>query len=70
MKLIATHEYSYLGAQSLDERRARDTLFRYDETCFLLHMTPGEGQEDQILWLDSRAALLWINQSVEECGSI
>lgn len=48
MKLIATHEYLYLEVQSLDERRARDTLFRYGENCFLLHMTPGEGEEDQI----------------------
>ncbi|HEY9153916.1 MAG TPA: hypothetical protein VIM69_02225 [Opitutaceae bacterium] len=70
MKLVATHEYSYLDVQSLDERQARDTLFRYGENCFLLHMTPGEGEKDKILWLDSRAALLWINQTVEEYGSI
>ena len=70
MKLVATHEYSFLDVQSLIERRARDTLFRCGENSFLLHMTPGEGEEDQLLWLDSRAALLWINQSVEEYGTI
>ncbi|RZN10296.1 hypothetical protein CWO91_13975 [Bradyrhizobium genosp. SA-3] len=70
MKLIAARKYSFLDAQTLSERQARDTLFRYGENSFLLHMTSGEEEDDQIMWLDSRAALLWINQSVEEYGSI
>ncbi len=70
MKLVATHEYPYLDVQTLSKRRARDTLFRCGENSFLLHRTPGDGEEDQLLWLDSRAALLWINQSAEEYGSI
>jgi hypothetical protein len=70
MKLVATHEYPYLDVQTLSDRRARDTLFRCGENSFLLHMTPGDGEEHQLLWLDSRSALLWINQSAEEYGSI
>ncbi|KGT73193.1 hypothetical protein MA20_45980 [Bradyrhizobium japonicum] len=70
MRLVATHRYSFLDVQTLTERQARDTLFRYGENSFLLHMTPGEGEDDRLFWLDSRAALLWINQSVEEYGSL
>ena len=69
MRLIATHQYSFLDVQTLTKCQARDTLFRYDENSFLLHMTPGEGEDDQLVWLDCRAALLWINQSAEEYGS-
>lgn len=55
MKLIATHVYPYLDVQSLDERQARDTLFRCGENCFLSHMTPGEGEEDQYCgWIAGR----------------
>lgn len=43
MKLIAAHEYSFIDVQTLTERQARDTLFRYGENSFLLHMTPGDG---------------------------
>jgi hypothetical protein len=69
MMLVATRRYSFLDAQTLTERKARDTLFRYGENSFLLHMTPGEGGDDQLIWLDSRAALLWINQSAEDYES-
>ena len=69
MMLVATRRYSFLDAQTLAERQARDTLFRYGENSFLLHMTPGEGENDQLIWLDSRAALLWINQSAEDYQS-
>ncbi|MCP3389268.1 hypothetical protein NLM27_10825 [Bradyrhizobium sp. CCGB12] len=69
MRLVATRQYSFLDVQTLAERQARDTLFRYGENSFLLHMTPGEGEDDQLFWLDCRAALLWINQGDEEYGS-
>ena len=69
MRLVETHRYSFLDVETLTERQARDTLFRCGENSFLLHMTAGEGEDDQLFWLDSRAALLWINESVQEYGS-
>lgn len=69
MRLVATREYSFLDVQTLNECQARDSLFRYGENSFLLHITPRAGENDQLFWLDSRTALLWINQSVEEYGS-
>jgi len=70
MRLVATHEYSFLDVQTFTERRASDRLFRYGENSFLLHMTPGESENDQLFWLNSREALLWINQGPDEYGSI
>ena len=32
-------------------------------------MTPGEDfAEERLIWLDSRAALLWINQAADDYG--
>ena len=40
------------------------------ENEFLLHMTSEAGtEEDRLVWLDSRAALLWINQTTDEYGT-
>ena len=69
MQLIASRTYSFLDDQTLVERQARDSLLRVAENEFLLHMTSdGGATEDRLLWLDARAALLWINQEPEEFG--
>ncbi|MDH2399451.1 hypothetical protein QCM77_05745 [Bradyrhizobium sp. SSUT18] len=69
MRLIARRKYSFIDAETLIERQALDTLFRFGEQSFLLHITPGEGDHDQIVWLDCREALLWINQSTDDFGT-
>jgi hypothetical protein len=69
MRLIARRRYSFVDAETLIERQALDTLFRFGEQSFLLHITPGEGDDDQLVWLDSREALLWINQTTDEFGT-
>jgi hypothetical protein len=69
MHLVITRKYPFLAAQTLTERQARDSLFRVGEHEFLLHMTPGEDfAEERLIWLDSRAALLWINQAADDYG--
>jgi hypothetical protein len=69
MQLIDSRTYSFLIAQTLAERQARDSLFRISENEFLLHMTSEDDiEEDRLVWLDSRAALLWINQTNDEYG--
>ena len=70
MQLIESRIYPFLCAQTLAERQARDSLFRIGENEFLLHMTSAaDTEEDRLVWLDSRAALLWINQTTDEYGT-
>jgi hypothetical protein len=69
MQLICSRLYPFLDTQTLVERQARDTLLRVGENEFLLHMTSDDGvQEERLVRLDSRAALVWINQRVDEYG--
>ena len=69
MQLVATRKYSFIAVQSLTERQARDSLFRVAENEFVLHMNSDEAaDEERLVWLDSRAALLWINQTPDEYG--
>jgi hypothetical protein len=68
MQLIDSRSYSFLCAQTLAERQARDSLFKIGENEFLLHMAEEDTEEDRLFWLDSRAALLWICQTIDEYG--
>ena len=69
MQLVATRKYSFIAVQSLIERQACDSLFRVAENEFVLHMNSDEAaDEERLVWLDSRAALLWINQTPDEYG--
>jgi hypothetical protein len=68
MQLIASRSYPFLDAQTLEERRARDTLLRVGENEFLLHMTADDGIEERLVRFDCRAALIWINHEQREYG--
>lgn len=69
MHLVATRKYAFIATQTLAERQARDSLVRFAENEFLLHMTSDEELGDErLIWLDTRAALLWINQTTGEYG--
>ena len=69
MQLICFRTYPFLDTQTLEERQARDTLLRIGENEFLLHMTSDDVvQEERLFRFDSRAALVWINQQVDEYG--
>ena len=69
MQIIVSRKYPFLDSETLAEGQVRDTLFRIDENEFLLHMaSEGHVEGDRLVWFDSRAALLWINQETEEYG--
>ena len=69
MQLICSRTYPFLDTQTLEERQARDTLLRIGENEFLLHMTSDDVvQGERLVRFDSRAALVWINQQVDEYG--
>ncbi|RTL75070.1 MAG: hypothetical protein EKK35_23640 [Bradyrhizobiaceae bacterium] len=68
MQLIASRTYPFLDTQSLTEKFARDTLVKIGENTFLLHMAADDSPNDRIIWFDSRAALLWINEEENDYG--
>lgn len=70
MQIVASRVYPFLDASSLRECVARDTLLRTHDGAYILHMTSGEETEnqDRLIWLDSRSALMWVNASAEEYG--
>lgn len=70
MQILSSRTYPFLDSQTLSERIACDTLFRIDENEFLLYMTSSDDVDhEQLVWLDTRAALLWVNQSPEDYGT-
>lgn len=69
MHLVVTRKYSFIAVQTLTECQACDSLFRVAENEFVLHMnSDDESEEERLVWLDTRAALLWINESTDEHG--
>jgi len=71
MQLITSRTYPFLDSASLEERTALDCLFRTTEGTFLLYMktwNDPKNEDDRLICLDSRAALLWLNASEDEFG--
>jgi len=68
VQIVASRVYPFLDASSLGERLARDTLLRTHDGAYILHMSSGEETENQLIWLDGRSALMWVNASAEEYG--
>jgi hypothetical protein len=64
MKLICSRTISFLDAQSLEPREAKEALFR-DESGFVLYVSDGAplpAPEERLISLDAREALLWLNE--------
>jgi hypothetical protein len=70
MDLLVSRIYPFIDSESLVEYRARDSLFRMEDGRFLLHLSAVDapGVNDRLLWIDSRAALMWINEEPDEFG--
>jgi hypothetical protein len=62
--------YPFIDSESLEEHKARDSLFRTDAGAFVLHLSSSHGPNvsDRLVWLSCRAAL-WINNSPEDFGA-
>ena len=71
MELLISRTYPFIDAQSLVEHQARDSLFRMADGKFLLHLSSSGGppNDERLIWIDCRAALLWINAAPEEFGT-
>lgn len=71
MDLLVSRIYPSIDPESLAEYQARDTLFRMLDGRFLLHLSScgSPANADRLVWIDCRAALLWINASPDQFGA-
>ena len=70
MNLLVSRIYPSIDPESLIEYQARDTLLRTADGRFLLHLssTDRSVDADRLVWIDSRAALIWINATPDQFG--
>jgi hypothetical protein len=72
MQLLASRIVPFVDSQSLEERTAREALFRSSEGEYVLYLSSGAGSvraEERLVCLDARNALIWINEQPEALGS-
>jgi hypothetical protein len=71
MDLLISRTYPFIDSQSLVEYQARDSLFRIPDGTFLLHLSSSDRpvEDDRLVWIDCRTALIWINAAPEDQGS-
>ena len=72
MQLICTRSVPALDSQSLEYREAKEALFRSGKH-FVLYLSDGAPHSscrERLISLSSREALLWLNESQAEAGSL
>jgi len=70
VELIVSRIYPFIDSEALAERQARDTLFRMPDGTFLLHLSNDKtADDDRVVRIDTRAALIWLNAGPEEFGT-
>ena len=72
LKLIASRIIPFIDGNSLEERTAREALFRGQDGGFVLYLSDSDSlssADERVMALNSRDALIWINEGAEACGS-
>jgi hypothetical protein len=70
VELIVSRTYPFIDSETLVERQAQDTLFRTPDGSFLLHLSDDKAaDDDRVVWIETRAALIWLNARPEEFGT-
>jgi hypothetical protein len=72
MQLIFSRTIPFLDAHSLAAGRAREALFRCDSGDFVLYLSDGKtrsANEERVIFLEPREALLWLNEPLGDQGS-
>jgi hypothetical protein len=72
MLLISSRAIAFLDSQSLALRQAREALFRTTGGRFVLYLADGDpssADEERLVFLELREALLWLNEPSEQRGS-
>jgi len=71
MELISQRTLPALDAETLEDREAKEALFR-DGDRFILYLTDGAPPPlcgERLIPLSSRQALLWLNETQLDAGS-
>jgi hypothetical protein len=71
MQLIFSRSVPFIDTQSLEAGQAREVLFR-DDNSFVLYLTggaPSSTAEERVISLGLREALIWLNETAQDCGS-
>ena len=71
MQLISSRVIAFLDSQSLAPRQATEALFRA-EKGFLLYLSDGAPHpqsKEKVLFLETREALLWLNEDPDDLGT-
>jgi hypothetical protein len=66
MEMICSRKIPFLDTHSLASYEAREALFR-DQQGFLLYLSASD--EERIIRLKAREALIWLNESSLDQGS-
>ena len=72
MRLLASRIVPFIDSQSLEQRTAREALFRNGEGDYVLYLSNGAGfaeAEERLICLEARDALIWINEEPDASGS-
>jgi hypothetical protein len=72
MRLLVSRAVPFIDSQSLEQRTAREALFRNRDGDYVLYLSNGVGSrevEERLICLDARDALIWINEAPESSGS-
>jgi len=72
MQLISSRAIAFLDSQSLAPRQAREALFRTTGGRFVLYLADGDpssANEERLVFLELREALIWLNEPSEQRGS-
>jgi hypothetical protein len=70
MRLIVYRKYPVIDYQTMAEFEGHERLFRTNDSQFLLHMSSeNRDAQERIVWLSTRDAILWLNDSPNQFGS-
>ena len=72
MQLVSSRTIPFLDSETLAPRLAREALFRAGSDRFVLYLADGgssSADEERVMFLDLREALIWLNEPAEQHGS-
>jgi hypothetical protein len=72
MQMLCSRTIPFLDSHSLSPGEAREVLFRNEDNAFVLYLSdgaPSSGSEERIIFLETREALIWLNEPSQDQGS-
>ena len=71
MQMIYSRIVPFLDTESLVPGQAREALFRDGDNGLILYLSGGvlSAAEERVVRLDTREALIWLNETAQDEGS-